>query len=163
MFHSILCVISILVSANVMAEMYKCEAEGETLFQARPCRSGHQTILVEPKRAEQSFESVRHEEGDLRIGPFITKVNYQDSSGKRLVYKIRVTNNSDTEVDVNLLYHAIDREGFYVKSAHVTGLIPANTYRDLTNQIFLRPQAHRRVYKWVFVKRIETTRAIFQK
>ena len=151
---TVLCLVAIFASMNVGAITYKCETGEKITFQSRPCRDGHQTIIEKPQQAEQTVNHVGDEDG-LIIGKFVLKFDHDLSHGKSFVYKVRVTNTSNRVIDLSLVYHAVDRQEFFVKSARAWGVIPANSDAVLTNQINLTHREYARMYKWLLTRQIK--------
>ena len=155
---TVLCLAAIFASINIEAEAYKCEVGGKISFQSRPCSDGQQTVIEKPQQAEQ-IDLVGDEDG-LIIGKFILKFNHDLPYGKSFVYKVHVTNTTDHVIDLNLVYHAVDRQDFFVKNITAFGLIPANSDAVLTNQVNLTHREYARMYKWLLTRQIIRNRIV---
>lgn len=141
-----------LLSVNSVAgNMYKCTVNGVTAYQHAACSgSAMQTVIAEKKQNKSEIGAGEQFEEGILLGPLYVKKDHVDRLGDQwLVYKVTVTNNTDSERKVFLKYKGIDSDGFMVKQKILDGTIPAHTSKSLTDDGIMTVPEFNRTQQWV--------------
>lgn len=133
------------------ATMYKCKgANGAVAYQLKPCSNSTDQEVIEekpPKQEEADAGGTIY--GGLSLGEFTVKPDHMDyNGGQWFVYKVTVTNTTNTEKEVHLKYQAVDYQGFKITRVYLNGTIPPNSYETLTDDSFVKAGEFERINKW---------------
>lgn len=140
-------------SGAAYAGAYKCEINGKTAYQSKPCTDGKQVILTKSRPTEAELDLGEQYSEHIRLSKFVVRKDKVGYFGDIwFSYKVTATNNSDKDEKVILTYNAVDKEGFYIDSVILSGTIPAKSYKTLTDSNRLKPDDYRKIYQWILDK-----------
>ena len=151
----IIFLMGLLFSMQVLsATTYKCSQNGVMSYQYRPCDGASQQTTVEEKKLDKvNIDAGEKFEEGLILSPIYIKKDYVCITGDQwFVYKVTVTNNTDSERKVFLTYNAIDNDEFKIDNILLNGTVSPHSSKTLTGDSRMSVGSFQRIQKWVLDK-----------
>jgi hypothetical protein len=138
----LLMIVALVVSMPVLsATTYKCSNNGVMSYQFKPCDGASQQVVIEDKQPKkEEIDAGGALEKDILLGEFSVKAKPREDNSEYqyYAYKVLVTNRTNTEKKVDLLYKAVDSQGFQIDSRYLHGTIHPLSSSTLTDETIIK-------------------------
>jgi len=139
----------LLASPTAYAQMYKCESGGKVSYQQSPCSGGKQSVIKAQSASKSDLSSNDQYADGVALGTFNIKYERPNIIGTIwFSYKVGVTNSTPYAQKIRAKYNAVDAEGFLIDYVHISGTVPPNSYKVLSDRDYFEPEEKAQVYKW---------------